>query len=55
MTYWQRANERFVNQLRKEFLLWNTMDRDLRAHHIRAAEGMVADSQAQEDNVVAGG
>jgi hypothetical protein len=48
-TYWQRVNERFVNQLRKEFLLWHTMDRDMRLYHIRAAESMLAETQAVLD------
>ena len=50
-TYWKRVNERFVNQLRKEFLLWYTMDRDMRAYHMRAAKSMLADTQAEEGSI----
>lgn len=37
-TFWQRVNHRFINGLRKEFLLWHTMDESAKNHHRAFAE-----------------
>ena len=37
-TFWQRVNHRFINGLRKEFLLWHTMDESAKAHHREFAQ-----------------
>ena len=37
-TYWQRVNQRFMNTLRKQFLLWHTMDSASREYHRVSAE-----------------
>ena len=41
-TYWQRVNGRFLNHLRKQFLLWNTLDEESKAFHRQAARDLVA-------------
>ena len=41
-TYWQRVNHRFMNELRREFLIWYTMDADSKAFHRRTAQTMLA-------------
>ena len=41
-TFWQRVNHRFINGLRKEFLLWHTLAAESRAHHRGVAEKMLA-------------
>ena len=41
-TFWQRVNHRFINGLRKEFLLWHTLAAESRAHHLGVAEKMLA-------------
>ena len=41
-TYWQRVNQRFMNTLRKQFLLWHTLKTDARAYHREKAEAMLA-------------
>ena len=40
-TYWQRVNQRFMNTLRKQFLLWHTLRADARAYHREKAEAML--------------
>jgi len=42
-TFWQRINHRFINGLRKEFLLWHTLDGESRAYHRQTAAQMVAE------------
>ena len=37
-TYWQRVNGRFMNQLRREFLIWHTMDAESKVYHRATAE-----------------
>ena len=32
-TFWQRVNHRFINGLRKEFLLWHTMEESAKVFH----------------------
>lgn len=39
--FWQRANQRFMNRLRREFLLWNTLGSEDRAFHRQAAEELM--------------
>ena len=47
-TYWQRVNRRFVNHLRKEFLIWHTLDAESKAFHDRSArERMAAEATAE--------
>jgi len=41
-TFWQRVNYRFINGLRKEFLLWHTLAAESKAHHRAVAEKMLA-------------
>ena len=41
-TYWQRVNRRFVNHLRKEFLIWHTLDAESKAFHDRSARERMA-------------
>ena len=41
-TFWQRVNHRFINGLRKEFLLWHTLATESKAHHRGGAEKMLA-------------
>lgn len=41
-TFWQRVNHRFINGLRKEFLLWHTLAAESKAHHRQVAEQMLA-------------
>jgi hypothetical protein len=40
-TYWQRVNGRFVNQLRKEFLIWHTLDQESKAFHSQVARDLI--------------
>ena len=37
-TFWQRVNHRFINGLRKEFLLWHTMEESAKVFHRKFAE-----------------
>ena len=46
-TFWQRVNHRFINGLRKEFLLWHTLDDEVRAHHRQVAEAMLANPDSE--------
>ena len=46
-TFWQRVNHRFINGLRKEFLLWHTLPEASKAHHRQVAEQMLAATQAE--------
>ena len=32
-TNWVRVNHKFINGLRKEFLLWHTLDNSMRDYH----------------------
>ena len=47
-TFWQRVNHRFINGLRKEFLLWHTLAAESRAHHLGVAEKMLASAAETE-------
>ena len=46
---WRRLNPRFMNTLRKQFLLWHTFTEEAKAHHRQAAEGMLAESASAAD------
>ncbi len=46
-TFWQRVNHRFINGLRKEFLLWHTLDEKSRAYHLKTAESMLLTSATE--------
>jgi hypothetical protein len=35
--YWQQLNQRFMNQLRKELLIWHTLDEESREEHRQTA------------------
>ncbi len=37
-TFWQRVNHRFINGLRKEFLLWHTMEESAKVFHREFAD-----------------
>ena len=47
-TFWQRVNHRFINGLRKEFLLWHTLATESKAHHRGVAEKMLAEAAETE-------
>ena len=47
-TFWQRVNHRFINGLRKEFLLWHTLNDEAKAHHRQVAEAMLANPEPEE-------
>jgi hypothetical protein len=40
-TYWQRVNGGFVNHLRKEFLIWHTLDEASKKYHSEIAMDMI--------------
>jgi len=42
-TFWQRVNKRFINGLRKEFLLWHTLPEDAKIHHRTTAEQLLVE------------
>ena len=44
-TNWVRVNHKFINGLRKEFLLWHTLDNSMRDYHKQAANEMLAESE----------
>ena len=48
-TFWQRVNHRFMNELRKEFLIWYTLDSQAKAQHREKAEGMLSTLPAVEE------
>ena len=37
-TAWRRVNQRFMNRLRKEFLIWQTLKKDVRDRHRQVTE-----------------
>ncbi len=41
-TYWQRVNGRFLNHLRKQFLLWNTLDDESKSFHRQVARDLIS-------------
>ncbi|MBN97960.1 MAG: hypothetical protein CME16_01750 [Gemmatimonadetes bacterium] len=43
-TSWQRVNQRFMNSLRKEFLIWHTFAEESKDYHRQAAQRMIAES-----------
>ena len=47
-TFWQRVNHRFINGLRKEFLLWHTLNDEAKVHHRQVAEAMLANPEPEE-------
>ena len=47
-TFWQRVNHRCINGLRKEFLLWHTLNDEAKAHHRQVAEAMLAHPEPEE-------
>ena len=49
---WKRVNQRFMNGLRKQFLLWHTFDAEAKAYHRGEAETMLAQSAAGELEVI---
>ena len=46
-TFWQRVNRRFINGLRKEFLIWHTFDEESKKHHRQTAARLLAESAAE--------
>ena len=51
-TFWQRVNNRFINGLRKEFLLWHTMAENAKTHHREFAEEMLAHGGKDADQAL---
>ena len=47
-TFWQRVNHRFINGLRKEFLIWHTLEEAAKVHHRQIAEEMLANGEAEQ-------
>ncbi len=45
--FWQRANQRFMHRLRREFLLWNTLGPEDRAFHRQAAEVLMREAHVE--------
>jgi len=43
-TFWQRVNRRFINGLRKEFLIWHTFDDDSKIYHRQTAATLLEES-----------
>jgi len=43
-TFWQRVNKRFINGLRKEFLLWHTLPDVSKTHHRKTADQLLVKS-----------
>ena len=48
-TAWRRVNQRFMNRLRKEFLIWQTLRREVRDRHREAAERVMV----REEDIIA--
>jgi hypothetical protein len=46
---WQRLNQRFMNALRKQFLLWHTFTEEAKAYHRQTAEAMLAESRQEDE------
>ena len=44
-TYWQRVNQRFMNTLRKQFLLWHTLSSESRAYHMEKADKLLSEDR----------
>jgi hypothetical protein len=47
-TFWQRVNHRFMNQLRKEFLIFNTLDAESKVYHRQTAQDMLIELPAEK-------
>ena len=43
-TNWVRVNQKFINGLRKEFLLWHTLNNSMRDYHKNSANHMLTES-----------
>ena len=50
-TFWQRVNHRFINGLRKEFLLWHTLATESKAHHRQSRREDVGRDNAETEQV----
>ncbi|MEE3258528.1 MAG: FtsX-like permease family protein [Candidatus Latescibacterota bacterium] len=50
-TFWQRVNHRFINGLRKEFLLWHTLNEEDRIYHRQTAEECLANAESEVELV----
>ena len=46
--YWQQLNQRFMNQLRKELLIWHTLDDESREEHRQTAKRLLGKPAAAE-------
>ena len=53
-TFWQRINHRFMHRLRKEFLIWHTLDDDSRTYHRESALALARAAQEEEAQEQAG-
>ncbi len=47
---WRRVNQRFMNVIRKQFLIWRTVDADAKESYKNQADGLLA---GQRDEVTA--
>jgi len=50
-TFWKRVNHRFINGLRKEFLLWHTLHDEARIYHRKTAEKFLASAESEVEPV----
>mgnify|MGYP004113243889 FL=1 len=49
---WIRVNKKFINGLRKEFLLWHTLNESMRDYHQATAREMLSDSNSESQVVI---
>ena len=47
-TFWQRVNQRFMNDMRKEFLILNTLDAESKAFHRQTAVDMLIELPSEK-------
>ena len=51
---WRRVNQRFINVIRKQFLIWRTVDPEAKADYAAQGEQMLAAPQAESAGVTDG-
>lgn len=51
---WRRVNQRFINVIRKQFLIWRTADPESKADYAAQGEQMLAATQAESAGVTDG-
>jgi hypothetical protein len=52
-TFWRRVNEAFANGLRKEFLIWHTLNAEAKNDHRRQAEDSIVDTAGEGEGEAA--